>query len=129
MSNVVLTLSVLSERLAVCRLGPGSGVPAWAMKGAFFSITRTADELSIVCSEGDVPPGVTCERCWRALKLEGPFDFAATGILVAVAGPLAEAGISLLPIGTYDTDYVLVREGELERAVAVLVEWGHRVRW
>ncbi len=75
----LLRLSVLEERLAVCRLNPSSEPPAWAMAALFFSVTRTADELSVVCSEQDVPPEVLCHRGWRALKLEGPFDPLSSG--------------------------------------------------
>lgn len=123
-----LVLSVLEERLAVCRLDRGAEVPAWAVTAAFYSVTRTPDELSIVCPERHVPSETKCERGWRALKLEGPFDLALTGILVSVAAPLAEAGVGVFAIATYDTDYVLVRESQLELAGSVLSERGHVVR-
>lgn len=122
-----LTLSVLPQRLAVCRFGPEATIPAWATIAPFFSVTRTTDELSIVCPEDHVPLDVPCERDWQALKLEGPFEFSLVGILSAVAAPLAEAGVSIFAIATYDTDYVLVREFQLEQAVAVLREEGHTV--
>jgi hypothetical protein len=92
-----LRLSVLEERLAVCRLDPGSETPAWALAAPFFSVTRTADELSVVCSEQDVPPEVLCERGWRALKLEGPFEFGTIGVLTSMAVPLAEGGLVSSP--------------------------------
>ena len=127
MANIVLTLTVLPEKLAVCRLDAGEEIPAWALKSSYSSITRTRDELSIICMEQFVPQEVKCERDWRALRLEGPFDFNLVGILASVLDPLAYAAISILAIGTYDTDYVLVREGHLERAVAVLLTAGHAV--
>lgn len=111
----------------VCRLDARAAIPAWAISGAFFSVTRTGDELSIVCSERVTPDGLVCARGWRALKLEGPFDFTLTGILVSVAAPLAEAGISILAIATYDTDYVLVKQVDLDRAISVLSNCGHRI--
>jgi uncharacterized protein len=126
--NASLRLSVLEERLAVCRLDPGSGIPAWATPSSFFSITRTPDELSIVCPERDVPPGVAREGGWRALRLEGPFDFGAVGVLASVAGPLAESGVGILAIATYDTDYLLVAEPQLDLAAQTLRERGHEVR-
>ena len=126
--NSSLRLSVLEERLAVCRLDPGSEIPAWATASSFFSLTRTADELSIVCPEHDVPAGVTCERGWRALRFDGPFDFGLVGVLASVAGPLAEREISILAIATYDTDYVLVAESQLALATQALRERGHEVR-
>lgn len=127
MANIVLTLTVLPEKLAVCRLDAGEEIPAWALKSRYSSITRTRDELSIICEEQFVPQGVKCERDWRALRLEGPFDFNLVGVLASVLDPLAFAAISILAVGTYDTDYVLVREGHLERAVAVLLTAGHAV--
>ena len=123
-----LTLSVPEERLAVCRLDPGSEIPAWATAASFFSLTRTPDELSIVCPERNVPAGVAHEGGWRALKLEGPFDFGLVGVLASVAGPLAESEIGILAIATYDTDYVLVPESQLDLAMSTLRERGHEVR-
>jgi uncharacterized protein len=123
-----LTLSILPERLAICRLPATAPIPAWATAESFFSITRTADELSIVCREQYVPAGRETSRGWRALKLHGPFAFELTGILLRVAGPLAQAGITILPIATYETDYVLVKEERLETAVAVLQQAGHVVQ-
>src|SRR5690349_19722509 len=100
-----LTLSILPDTFAVCRLKRDAAIPAWAASGDFFSITRTADELSIVCLQSNVPDGVQCESDWRCFKIEGPLDFALTGILVSVATPLAHVGISVFAIATYDTDY------------------------
>lgn len=122
-----LTLSVLPQRLAVCRFGPEATIPAWATIAPFFSVTRTVEELSIVCPENHIPLDVPCERDWQALKLEGPFEFSLVGILAAVAAPLAEAGVSVFAIATYDTDYVLVRESQFEQAVSVLRAAGHTV--
>ena len=115
-------------RLAVCRLDPQVAVPDWALSGDFFSITRTTDELSIVCSEAGVPEGVLCERGWAGLKVEGPLDLSLTGVLASLAQPLAEAGISIFAVSTYDTDYLLVKVGDLERAVAVLTQEKFDVR-
>jgi hypothetical protein len=103
-------------------------IPTWAVTAPFCSITSTPDELSIVCPERHVPLETTCERGWRALKFEGPLDLELTGVLVSVAAPLAEAGVSVFAIATYDTDYVLVRESQLDLAGSVLSERGHVVR-
>src|SRR4051794_6196062 len=91
-----------------------------SIRATFFSLTRTPDEISIVAPQECVPDGIKCERGWRALKVEGPLDFSLTGVLVSVCAPLAEAGISVFAISTYETDYVLVREAQWEDAVAVL---------
>ena len=117
-----MELHVLPERLSVCRLQPSARVPSWALElhEGFVSVTRTAEELSIVCPEEAVPPDTRSEDGWRALKVPGPIPFEQTGVLASIAGPLGAAGISLFAIATYDTDYVLVREPDLERALKVL---------
>ena len=121
-----LTLSVLPDPLAICRLPADAPIPDWA-RGEFVSITRTRDELSIVCAQENVPHGTECERDWRALRVVGQLDFALTGVLVALAAPLAEAGISIFAISTFDTDYVLVKTCDLENAIRVLREAGHQI--
>lgn len=125
--EVALRLSVLEDRLAICRLEPDSEAPGWATEAGLFSITRTPDELSIVCPEPNVPDEITREDGWRALAIEGPLDFSLVGILASVATPLAEAGLCIFAISTYDTDYVLVQEDALGTAVSVLHESGHVV--
>src|SRR5512135_3713254 len=123
----LLRLSLLAGRLAVCRLAPDAAVPAWALVGAFFSITRTADELSLVVDEGAVPISVARESGFRALKLEGPFPFSFTGVLASVLDPLAAARISIFAVSTFDTDYVLVRQEALAAALAALRAAHHKV--
>jgi uncharacterized protein len=86
-----LTLTVLEGRLAVCRLDAGTELPAWATGASFLSVTRTEDELSVVCPEEEVPEGMMDEEGWRGLKLEGPFELSMVGILTSVAAPLAGA--------------------------------------
>ncbi len=120
-------LTTLDYRLAVCRLDVSMPIPGWAINGQFFSITRTDDELSLVCEERLVPPEITCERGWRALMLEGPFDFNQVGILKSILDPLANAQISIFALSTFDTDYVLVRGKDLFAAVSTLRAGGHRV--
>ena len=108
----------------MCRLTAESSVPDWAV-GPFVNVTFTPDELAIICPAEAVPGGVRAERDWRVLKLVGPFPFTAVGVLASLATPLAEAGISLLSIATYDTDYFLVKSDVFDAAVAVLVAAGH----
>jgi hypothetical protein len=121
-----LTLRVLPETLAICRLAPSEPVPAWAASGAFGSVTRTPTELSIVSAEAATPPGVAAERGWRAIAVDGPLDFGLTGVLASLAAPLAGAQISIFSVSTFDTDYILVREAALARAVDALARAGHR---
>ena len=124
----MLTLSVLSGEYAVSRLEPDSAVPDWAWQGELVSVSKTRDELSILCASSNVPNGVRCERHWLALKLHGPFDFALTGILVSVLEPLRVAGIGIFAVSTFDTDYVLVKRASLELAIAALRKAGHDVK-
>lgn len=122
-----LTLSLLPETLAVCRLNKEVAIPGWATAGDFFSITRTADELSIVCRQSQVPSTVQREENWRCLKVEGPLDFSLVGILAALATLLADAGISIFAVSTFDTDYLLFKAENLEKVIAVLSSAGHRI--
>ncbi|MDR6291726.1 MULTISPECIES: ACT domain-containing protein [Inquilinus] len=121
MSEARLVLSLLPETLAVARLPAGAALPGWIdWTDPFVTVSRTRDELSVVCPEARLPADVQAERGWRGFKVEGPLDFALTGILARLAAPLAEAGISIFAISTYDTDYLLVRGGDLDAATAVL---------
>ena len=122
-----LVLSVLPGRYAICRLEAADPVPPWAMQGTFFSVTRTSMELSIVCDMAAVPPGVRAEPDWRILAVQGPLDFGLTGIIAELAGHLAAAAISVFVVATYDTDYLLVRDAALSRAVAALRDAGHLI--
>ena len=103
-------------------------MPGWALAAEFFSVTRTPDEISVVCPGSRVPADTTCERGWRALGLEGPLDFSLVGVLARITKVLAEAGVSVFAISTYDTDYVLVRDEQLELATTVLRRCGYGIR-
>jgi hypothetical protein len=122
-----LTLSVLPDTLAICRLGPDDPIPDWPVAGGFLSITRTGDELSIVCAEAAVPGHVKSDRGWRCLKVEGPLDLSLTGVLASLLSPLAEARIGVFAVSTFDTDYLLVKAEYLARATDVLIRSGHQV--
>jgi hypothetical protein len=125
----VLLLDVLDGQYAVCRLAPDEAVPGWAWTGPLVSVTRTQTELSIVCAGSAVPDGVErVERGFRALGVVGPLAFDVVGVMARLAAPLADAGISILALATYDTDYLLVRAADLQRAVAALRAAGHAVR-
>ena len=129
MKRTNLTLSLLPENYSICRLGPEADIPPWALAGDFYSITRTKGELSLVCSEEFVPGGVRCEKGWRCIAVSGPLDFSLTGILASLANSLAEAGISVFAISTFDTDYFLVKADNLKKAVLKLAEAGHRIAY
>jgi hypothetical protein len=115
------SLSILPYPLAVARLARDDLIPPWVnWSDPFIAVTRTDDEISIVCKEERVPATVRAERDWRALKVDGPLDFSATGILASLAVPLAASGISIFALSTYDTDYVLVRGSDLDKAIKAL---------
>jgi uncharacterized protein len=122
-----LALSLLPDVFAVSRLAASDPIPGWAASAPICSITRTADELSIVAPESATPAGVRAERGWRALKIAGPIDFALTGVLASILDPLAAAHIGIFAISTFDTDYVMVRTESLEPAIAALRAAGHTV--
>ncbi|MFC1652885.1 ACT domain-containing protein [Planctomycetota bacterium] len=120
MSETQLKLGVIGQGYAVCRLAPKADVPSWADSSALLSITRTPDELSIVCTETNVPTGVRAERGWAVLKVLGPLEFSLVGILSSLTQPLAKAGIPVFVISTFDTDYLLVKQTSLPETVDVL---------
>lgn len=123
-----LTIVVYPDLYAICRLDSGAAVPEWAEGSRFFSVTRTANELSIVCEETRVPKKVHAERNRRLMQIEGTLAFTLTGVLASVAAPLASAGISIFAVSTYDTDYLLVSEEDLREATQVLEAAGHAIR-
>jgi len=119
-------ITLLGPRMAICRLDPDAELPAWAECRLFSASTRTDEELSIVCPEVAVPGQVFCQKGWRCLKIEGPLDLTEIGVLHALARPLAEAKISIFALSTYNTDYLLVKEKDLDRAKEALTQEGHR---
>ncbi|WP_433518187.1 ACT domain-containing protein [Nonomuraea sp. CA-143628] len=124
-----VSLRVLAEAYAVCRMDPATEhtVPV-AGAGSLYSLTRTADELSLVCPEALAPSaGASVEPGWTCMVVAGPLDFSLTGILASIAGPLAAANIPIFVVSTYDTDYVLVRSGQADAAFATLAAAGHTV--
>jgi len=122
-----LILSVLPGTFMICRLEPEAVIPSWASVGRFVSITRTEDELSIVCADANVSGSIKSDRGWRCFKVEGPLDLSLTGVLAALTRPLAEARINIFAISTYDTDYLLVKEEKLAQAKEVLTQSGYRL--
>lgn len=112
---------------AIVRLLPDAPIPAWTAKGEFISITRTGDELSIICPAQNVPKGVDSGPRWICLRLEGPFPFSQTGVPLSFIEPLSSNGIPIFSISTYDTDYVLIQEEHIGRAVDLLREAGHEL--
>ena len=118
---------MLPERFAISRLDADAPIPSWATEGSFFSVTRTGDELSVVCELPRVPVGVQSQSGWRVFKVHGPFVLTEIGVLSALATPLAEAKLSLFAISTFDTDYLLVASETLSAAVTALERAGHKI--
>ncbi len=123
-----LPLRVLEGRYVVCRLAPASPLPDPPAAAALWSVTRTSDELSVVCEEQVAPEADQVEGPFAALMVEGPLDFSLVGILASLSATLAERKVSIFALSTYDTDYVLVPVADLERSTQALEEAGHRVR-
>lgn len=122
-----MNLELLSDTFAVCRLGPNAAVPPWAW-GSFAAVTRTPEELSIVCLESNVPDQVRAERGWRCLRFAGSLDFSLTNIIAPLTTALSTARISVFVISTFETDYVLVKEAQLVDAINVLAATGYEIR-
>lgn len=121
-----LRLRVLPNRLAICRLDADAPLPSWP-RGTFTSVTRTEEELSIICDEDSVPPGVRASRNWQLLSVEGPIPFEATGVAAALISPLAAAGVSVFLLATFDTDYLLLQAEVFDRALSLLRDAGHDI--
>ncbi|HWM02690.1 MAG TPA: ACT domain-containing protein [Actinophytocola sp.] len=126
MTPPTVALRVLGAELAVCRLDPGTPIPDPG-DAELWALTRTAEETSVVCALEHAPAGAKVEGGWLGYAVAGPLDFGLTGILAAIAAPLAEAGVPIFAISTYDTDYVLVKRADDDRARAALTQAGHRV--
>jgi hypothetical protein len=127
----MLDLDLLPEEYAVCRLPAGTAIPASLLSGpddkSVISVTLTPDEVSVICRSDRVPDGATIETPWRCLRVVGPLDFALTGILASLVGPLADARVNIIAFSTFDTDYLLVPAVRLTEALDTLTAAGHRI--
>ena len=121
-----LSLKLMPGRYVVARLSGDAPIPD-VLQGELVSITRTRDELSIVCGDGSVLPGARRDDGWRCVRLDGVWAFHETGVLASITTPLAAAEIGIFALATFDTDYVLVKEEFIEEAVRVLKAANHRV--
>ncbi len=121
------TLSVLPGEYAIARLDADARPPLESLAGPFWSVTRTPDEVSLVCVADSLSDGPQIQKGWAALKLHGPFPFELTGILASVLEPLRDAGIGIFAVSTFDTDYVLVAQERLPEALEALRAAGHHI--
>ena len=122
-----LSLKILPDRMAICRFKPTAPLPDWIGEPGFYSITRTEAELTIVCPETRLAPGATRETGWRCFKVLGPLDFSEIGIIFSLTRPLAESGVSVFVISTFDTDYFMVKEKDLATTIDALTAEGHEI--
>jgi uncharacterized protein len=128
-SRANIPLEVLTDTLAICRGASTQPLPGWATpgQGQFFSATRTRDELSIIVPNSAAPETAKCERAWRAFRVRGTLDFNQVGIIAGLSGTLAHAGVSIFALSTYDTDYVMVKQADFDRAETALRRAGYTV--
>ena len=121
MEDKKFTLTILQETFGICHLDEISPVPEWALENSIFrSITRTSEELSIVCVQKEIPGGVLFEKDWRTFKLESVNDLHSVGVIASLSKPLADAGISIFNVSTYQTNYIMVEEKNLNKAIEIL---------
>ena len=122
-----LKLALLADAYAICGLPATEPVPGWASATPLHAIVRTPKELTVVCRQDAIPASCPCDRNWRCLRVYGSFDLDQVGVISSLSLPLAEAGISIFVISSYDTDYIMIREPRVEEAVSILTDCGHRV--
>ena len=123
-----LTLQVLPEEFAITKLDAAAAEPEWVRGGPMTSVTRTADELSIVCLASQIPETMDAERGFACVRVKGPLNFDLVGVLASMVGPLARAGISVFSVSTFDTDYLLLPNKDIESAIECLRAVGHSVQ-
>lgn len=118
-------LQVLDKPLSVCRLGRAEDID---LSRDFYFAGRTDEELSLVCDTADVPEHTLGrEDGWRAFRIRGVLDFSLTGVLSGISGILADNGIGIFAVSTFNTDYILVKEEDLGRALRALAEEGYEI--
>jgi len=127
MTAIQLALVALPGQYGICRLKPNEPTPEWGLQGEFSAVTRTSEELSIVCAEAQIPADVLCERGWRLFKIDAVLDFSLVGIVAGISVVLAGANIGIFVLSTYNTDYVLVRQPDFLVAEAALRAAGYEV--
>ena len=125
MVEIKLTIALLDESFVICRFAPDEKVPGQLTANRFYSITRTDEEISVVCPKENVPDGAKCDYGWRCFKVKGPLDFSLIGIIASIATTLSQAGVSIFTISTFNTDYFLVNDDKVEIAIKALGNEGH----
>jgi hypothetical protein len=127
MSHRQLKLSLLKNKYAICSLPKDAPIPEWALAQSLASINRTDKELTIVCKQDIIPSQYQSDLNWRCFKIDGSFDLNQIGVISSISSPLADAGISIYVISTYDTDYFLIKDDNLEKTISTLSASGHSI--
>lgn len=122
-----VVFSVSEEKYCVAKLPPDAPIPHICSESSFCSVTKTSDEISVVCLESLAPVGAEVERTWRGIKVQGPLEFSLKGVLVGLLAPLAEANIAVFAVSTYNTDYLFIKQIDLPNAIQALESAGHRL--
>ena len=124
-----LEFTILKDLYSIFRLDENSDIPEWVFDSQFYSITKTSEELSVVCRPTDnvQSENMLIDKQWRIFRINGPIDLSQVGIIAHVSGILNNENIGIFPIATYDTDYILIRNNNTSRAIAVLENEGHKV--
>jgi len=122
-----LKLSLLDGMYAICAFESDTPIPDWAVTASLCSITRTKKELTVVCPQNIIPAGIKHDHGWRCFRIDGSFDLNQIGVISSLAAPLAQAGISIFVVSSYDTDYIMVNEEKVEQAIAVISGDGHSI--
>lgn len=123
-----LTFIVMNGIFSLCSLTPQDPIPAWVVLSSFYTISKTNDELSIVCESQYVPAGIKQHGNWSLLKIAAVLDLSLTGITAKFSTALADAGVNLCVIATFETDYILVKHKKLQTAIAALQNAGFIVQ-
>ena len=127
MTQRQLRISLLKDKYGICSLPNTAPIPEWALKQSLVSITRTKKELTIVCPQDVIPSQCKSDLNWRCFRLDGTFDLNQIGVISSISAPLAQNGISIYVISTYDTDYFLVQQENLEQTISALSNSGHSI--
>jgi hypothetical protein len=124
-----LDFTLLNGIYSIYRLNNDSAIPGWICKSEFYSVTRTKDELSVVCLHVDeiIADNIKIDSYWRILKINGPLDLSLTGIIAGIAGLMMENKIPVFTVSTYDTDYILVKDQNIDKVLTVLENDGHKI--
>jgi len=125
-SSVNLVLSMLSETFTIHKLSPDASIPEEILKSNFYSVSKTENELSLVCSEVVEVQSLQSSNGWKCIKVKGPLDFNLTGILAGISDILTKGNISIFAISTFDTDYILIRSQDLSSARNKLRKAGYK---